>query len=299
MPPTSNRNILISRTKSDRRLRSLRDGFQSQLSAPPAAGLSESVGCTQRKFGVSRRKVFAGFKGGHLRCGLQADGTCGAAGRLTPYFGHTACGGAFRVSWAHTPNAWRQLPKSFCGIERGLFSKSPLLRAPAAGNRVSMFAAGMFVWHFLFADKGYCPLSIFFCAGAPGKPKPHGALQFFASRKTEWFRLTGRSLKEKAGVKSDNGMERVTLRPPTPHPPLRGPPSPTGEGEREPFFRKGHSICPRFRQNLTSVGEGSPLPFVGHYALHAGDQWSPLQQGWSPSESPHPTLTQSVNRGGA
>ena len=128
---------------------------------------------------------------------------------------------------------------------------------------------------------------------------PHGASRFFASRKTEWFRLTGRSLKEKAGVKSDNGMERVTLRPPTPHPPLRGPPSPTGEGEREPFFRKGHSICPRFRQNLTSVGEGSPLPFVGHYALHAGDQWSPLQQGWSPSESPHPTLTQSVNRGGA
>ena len=109
-----------------------------------------------------------------------------------------------------------------------------------------MFAAGMFVWHFLFADKGYCPLSIFFCAGAPGKPKPirrggifftpaayrslgilyipavvllaggkkyspRGASQFFASRKTEWFRLTGCSLKEKAGVKSDDGMEKGSL----------------------------------------------------------------------------------------
>ena len=95
-----------------------------------------------------------------------------------------------------------------------------------------MFAAGMFVWHFLFADKGYCPLSIFFCAGAPGKPKPirrggiffapaayrslgilyipvvallaggkknapHGASQFFALRKPNGFGLPGALSKKK------------------------------------------------------------------------------------------------------
>ena len=160
---------------------------------PPAAGLSELVGRTQRKHGICRVKIFE-------------------------------------------------------GVKRGLFIKSPLLRAPAAGNRVSMFAAGMFVWHFLFADKGYCPLSIFFCAGAPGKPKPirrggiffapaahrslvifympavvllaggkkyspHGASQFFALRKTEWLRLTGCSPKRKRRTKeSDATMKKVTLR---------------------------------------------------------------------------------------
>ena len=80
----------------------LRRGFQSQLGAQPAAGLSESVGCTQRKHGICRVKIFE-------------------------------------------------------GVKRGLFIKSPLLRAPAAGNRVSMFAAGMFVWHFLFASFSFVP----------------------------------------------------------------------------------------------------------------------------------------------
>ena len=43
------------------------------------------------------------------------------------------------------------------------------------------------------------------------KYSPHGASQFFALQKTEWFRLTGCSLKEKAGVESDDGKERVTF----------------------------------------------------------------------------------------
>ena len=68
---------------------------------PPAAGLAESVGRTQRKFGISCRKVFA-----------------------------IACGGACRVSWAHTAKVRHQLPKSFCGSQEGAFFKKPLLCVP-------------------------------------------------------------------------------------------------------------------------------------------------------------------------
>ena len=124
--------------------------------AAPAVRLAESVGHTQRKSGISYRKAFRGFKGGtcghrlrrglngwrHLRCGLQSQlgthneslasatekllgdlkgGTCGhrlrrGAERLARRFGCTACGGAFRVSWAHTAKVWHQLLKSFWGI---------------------------------------------------------------------------------------------------------------------------------------------------------------------------------------
>ena len=74
--------------------------------------------------------------------------------------------------------------------------KAPFSRA-CGGNRVSMFAAGMFAWHFLFADKGYCPLSIFFCAGAPGKPKPPRCRSFSLREKPNGFGLPGALSKEK------------------------------------------------------------------------------------------------------
>ena len=114
-------------------------------------------------------------------------------------------------------------PKVFRGVKRGLFSKSPLLRVS-------------------FTAFSFC--FFFFCAGAPGKPNPirrggifftpaahrslgifympavvllaggkkyspHGASQFFALQKTEWFRLTGCSLKRKRrAMKSDKVMEK-------------------------------------------------------------------------------------------
>ena len=43
----------------------------------------------------------------------KGDTTCLEAMVRTSAPPAAACGGAFRVSWAHTPNAWRQLPESF------------------------------------------------------------------------------------------------------------------------------------------------------------------------------------------
>ena len=39
----------------------------------------------------------------------------------------------------------------------------------------------------------------------------------------------------------------------------------------------GDQWSPTHLQRLNSVGEGFPLPLVGRYALHAGDQRSPLR----------------------
>ena len=52
--------------------------------AAPAVRLAESVGRTQRKSGISYRKAFRGFKGGHLRTPSSTG-----AERLTRCFGHT------------------------------------------------------------------------------------------------------------------------------------------------------------------------------------------------------------------
>ena len=82
---------------------------------------------------------------------------CGAAERLTAPAPPAAGAPAVRLAgWCTTLGAHTQgsatVAEKFLRDLKGAFFKKPPFRAPAAGNRVSMFAAGMFVWHFLFAS---------------------------------------------------------------------------------------------------------------------------------------------------
>ena len=88
---------------------------------------------------------------------------CGGADRLTRYFG------------CARPMLGVSCPKVFRGFKGGFFQKAPLNAS--------------LLWHFLFADKGYCPLSIFFCAGAPGKPNGFGLPGALSKEKEELWNL--------------------------------------------------------------------------------------------------------------
>ena len=153
--------------------------------------LAESVGCTQRKFGVSCPKVFAGFKRGLFS--------------KSPLFARLRRA----IESVCSP---RNVCMAFSLCRQGVLPLVHFLLREHPVNQSPSFVGATFSPRRHIAPLVYC---IYLWSRYLPEAKnmlPHGASRFFASRKTEWFWFTGCSLKRKRRTKeSDRTIDRVTL----------------------------------------------------------------------------------------